>query len=71
MKTRKPLPTLVREEQHRVVWRGINRAARYLGVCQAHLSLVLNGHRKPSDRLARGLARLGVSLESVAANPHV
>ncbi len=63
MSTKNPLPTLVRVEQHRVVWRGINRAARYLGVCQGHLSLVLNGHRKPSERLARGLARLGVTPE--------
>ena len=63
MKTKKPLPTLERVEQHRIVWRGINRAARHLGVCPAHLSMVLNGHRKPSERLARGLARLGVTLE--------
>ena len=62
MKTKKPLPTLERVEQYRIVWRGINRAARHLGVSQAHLSMVLNGHRKPSDRLARGLARLGVTL---------
>lgn len=56
-----PPPTLERIEQHRVVWRGINKAARHLGVSQAHLSLVLNGHRKPGERLVRGLARLGVT----------
>lgn len=57
----KKTPTLTRVEQTRVVWRGITETARHLGCSRAHLSYVLHGQRKPSDRLARRLARMGVT----------
>jgi len=44
-----------------VVYRGLTSAAKRLGCSRVHLSYVLHGQRKPSDRLRRGLARLGVT----------
>ena len=44
-----------------IVYRGLTEAARRLGCSRPHLSYVLHGQRKPSDRLRRGLARLGVT----------
>ena len=38
-------------------------AARALGCSRAHLSYVLHGKRKPSERLARALKRMGVEVE--------
>ena len=55
--------TLERIEQVRVVYRGLTQAARLLGCSRAHLSYVLHGQRKPSERLARALKRMGVDLE--------
>ena len=49
-------------EQVRVVYRGLTQAARQLGCSRAHLSYVLHGQRKPSERLARALKRMGVEL---------
>ena len=49
-------------EQVRVVYRGLTQTARALGCSRAHLSYVLHGKRKPSDRLARALRRMGVQL---------
>lgn len=54
-------------EQVRVVYRGLTQAARSLGCSRAHLSYVLHGHRKPSDRLARALRRMGVELPAKEA----
>lgn len=54
-------PTLTRTEQNRVIWRGLSAAARYCHVSRAHLSFVMNGTRKPSDKLMRKLAELGVT----------
>ncbi len=50
-------------EQVRVVYRGLTAAARALGCSRAHLSYVLHGKRKPSERLARQLHRMGVEVE--------
>lgn len=50
-------------EQVRVVYRGLTQAARALGCSRAHLSYVLHGKRKASDRLARALKRMGVDVE--------
>lgn len=63
MKASKAHPPLQRVEQTRVVWRGLTEAARHLGCSRVHLSYVLHGERKPSAKLARGLARLGVTLQ--------
>lgn len=49
-------------EQVRVVYRGLTAAARTLGCSRAHLSYVLHGKRKPSERLARQLRRMGVEV---------
>ena len=47
----------------RIEWRGLTQAARLLGCSRAHLSYVLHGQRKPSERLARALKRMGVEVE--------
>ncbi len=52
---------LEKVEEVRVVYRGLTSAAKWLGCSRVHLSYVLHGHRKPSARLRRGLARLGVT----------
>ncbi len=54
-------PILEKITQTRVVYRGLTEAARRLGCSRPHLSYVLHGQRKPSDKLRRGLARLGVT----------
>ena len=59
---------LEKVEEVRVVYRGLTSAAKRLGCSRVHLSYVLHGQRKPSDRLRRGLARLGVT-RTVDGNP--
>jgi hypothetical protein len=59
---------LEKVEEVRVVYRGLTSAAKRLGCSRVHLSYVLHGQRKPSDRLRRGLARLGVTC-TVDGNP--
>ena len=54
-------PILEKVTQTRVVYRGLTAAARRLGCARAHLSYVLHGQRKPSEKLRRGLARLGIT----------
>ena len=54
---------LKKVERVRIEWRGLTQAARLLGCSRAHLSYVLHGQRKPSERLARALKRMGVDLE--------
>ena len=44
-----------------IVYRGLTEAARRLGCSRPHLSYVLHGQRRPSERLRRGLARMGVT----------
>ena len=58
----KPQASLRKIEQVRVVYRGLTQAARALGCSRAHLSYVLHGQRKPSERLARALKRMGVEV---------
>lgn len=52
---------LQRVEQTRVVYRGLTEAARRLGCSRAHLSYVLHGKRPATQKMARGLKRLGVT----------
>ena len=54
---------LKKVERVRIEWRGLTHAARLLGCSRAHLSYVLHGQRKPSERLARALKRMGVEVE--------
>ena len=48
--------------QTRIEWRGLTQAAKALGCSRAHLSYVLHGQRKPSERLTRALKRMGVEI---------
>ena len=57
----KAKPVLEKVTRTQIVYRGITQSARLLGCSRAHLSYVLHGQRKPSDRLARRLARMGVT----------
>lgn len=41
---------------------GITAAARRLGCSREHLSRVLHGTRKPNERIARALRRMGVAV---------
>lgn len=41
------------------VYRGLNKAAKKLGVSRTHLSYVMHGQRKPGSDLAKKLKRLG------------
>ena len=54
-------PVLKKETRTQVVYRGLTQAARLLGCSRPHLSYVLHGQRKPSERLRRGLKCLGVT----------
>lgn len=56
-------PVLKKETRTQVVYRGLTQAARSLGCSRAHLSYVLHGKRKASERLARALKRMGVEVE--------
>ena len=40
---------------------GVRALARSLHRSPSHICRVLKGQRKPSDRLARGLARMGIT----------
>jgi len=55
-------PVLKKETRTQVVYRGLTQAARLLGCSRPHLSYVLHGKRKPSERLARALKRMGVEV---------
>jgi hypothetical protein len=59
MKERKPV--LEKIERTQIVYRGLTRAARLLGCSRVHLSYVLHGQRKASEKLARGLRRMGIT----------
>ena len=54
-------PVITSKTETRTVYRGVAAAARYLGCSAVHLTYVLHGQRKPSDKIRRGLARLGVT----------
>ena len=51
---------LERMTETRVVYRGINQAARRLGVSRGHLSFVMHGTRRPGKELARKLSKMGI-----------
>ena len=46
----------------RQTYAGITAVARRLGCSREHLSRVLHGQRKPNERLARALKRIGVAV---------
>lgn len=48
--------------ERRLGWAGITATARRLGCSREHLSRVLHGTRKPSERIARALRRMGVAV---------
>ncbi|MCR5752758.1 MAG: helix-turn-helix transcriptional regulator [Kiritimatiellae bacterium] len=54
-------PVLEKIERTQIVYRGLSQAARLLGCSRPHLSYVLHGQRKPSEKLARGLRRMGIT----------
>lgn len=54
-------PVITSKTETRTVYRGVAAAARYLGCSAVHLTFVLHGQRKPSEKLRRGLARLGIT----------
>lgn len=57
-KTTKHPPTIGRK----MSYTGITAAARRLGCSREHLSRVLHGTRKPNERLARALRRMGFTV---------
>ncbi len=46
--------------ERRLAYTGITATARRLGCSREHLSRVLHGTRKPNEKLARALRRMGV-----------
>jgi len=48
--------------ERRLGWAGITATARRLGCSREHLSRVLHGTRKPNEKLARALRRMGVAV---------
>ena len=48
--------------ERRLGWAGITATARRLGCSREHLSRVLHGTRKPNERIARALRRMGVAV---------
>ena len=48
-------------------WSGVRQAAKNLGCTPAHLSMVLNGRRRPGKVMAERLKKLGVKY-TMAAN---
>ena len=48
--------------ERRWSYAGISAAARRLGCSREHLSRVLHGTRKPNERIARALRRMGIAV---------
>lgn len=46
--------------ERRLAYTGITATARRLGCSREHLSRVLHGTRKPNEKLARALWRMGI-----------
>ena len=46
--------------ERRLAYTGITATAQRLGCSREHLSRVLHGVRKPNEKLARALRRMGV-----------
>lgn len=44
------------------IYKGLNKAAKKLGVSRTHLSYVLHGQRKAGAELAKKINRLGIEL---------
>lgn len=51
-----------RKIERRLAYTGITATARRLGCSREHLSRVLHGTRKPNEKLARALRRMGVAV---------
>ena len=49
--------------ERRLGWAGITATARRLGCSREHLSRVLHGTRKPNERIARALRRMGIAVD--------
>lgn len=49
--------------ERRLAYTGITATARRLGCSREHLSRVLHGTRKPNEKLARALRRMGVVVD--------
>ena len=49
--------------ERRLGWAGITATARRLGCSREHLSRVLHGTRKPNEKLARALRRMGIAVD--------
>ena len=58
--------TVIKETRTVTKFRGVNAAARALGVSRGHLCYVLHGQRVPGKELARKMARMGIRLEGAA-----
>lgn len=53
---------LTKETKMVTQFKGLKKAARSLGVSQAHLSYVLHGHRTPGAELRQKLAKMGIEV---------
>ena len=49
--------------ERRLGWAGITATAQRLGCSREHLSRVLHGTRKPNERIARALRRMGIAVD--------
>lgn len=55
-------PAIIKEVKTVTRFRGLGLTARALGISAGHLSYVLHGQRKPSQRLVDALQDMGVEL---------
>ena len=55
------------EERLVVRFKGVNRAARALGVSPTHLTYILHGNRAPGPKLAEKMTKLGIPFPGAAA----
>ncbi len=49
--------------ESRLMYAGITAVAQRLGCSREHLSKVLHGKRKPNERIARALRRMGIAVD--------
>lgn len=54
--------TITREERLTVRFRGVNRAARALGISPTHLTFILHGQRTPGPKLAAKMSKMGIPI---------
>ncbi len=57
-------PAIVKETVTVTRWRGLNKAARELGVTKGHLSYIMRGKRPAGRRLAARLKEMGVVVQT-------